>query len=255
MNQKVPMMVRPNRDQSLFKLVAIITMMIDHAGVIFFPSIMWLRVIGRIAFPLFCWGIVIGVERTRDWKMYLLRLAISAIVSQPFYMLALSHSWIELNVLVTLLLGMISIQSIKAKWYYSHIWGPFICLMISAAFRMDYGWRGVLLIILLYLSRNSRGGLASMMISFCLFWGTGGSVLPRALTAYLTQTSCEPINHAFLELTGIFKIQTMAILALPLMLISTRSKLKLNKWVSYLAYPGHLAIYWIIKLIISKVSL
>ena len=58
----------PNRDQSLIKLVAVLTMVVDHTGVIFFPGVLWLRVIGRIAFPLFCWGIVIGAERTRDWR-------------------------------------------------------------------------------------------------------------------------------------------------------------------------------------------
>ena len=40
------------------KLVAITTMLIDHIGVIIFPNILWLRLIGRLAFPLFAFLIL-----------------------------------------------------------------------------------------------------------------------------------------------------------------------------------------------------
>lgn len=254
MQQTIPMVMRPNRDQSLIKLVAVITMMVDHAGVIFFPGVNWLRIIGRIAFPLFCWGIVIGVERTRDWRKYALRLAILAVVTQPFFMLALNHTWMEFNVLATLLLGMLAIQAIRSKWYYSHLWGPIFCLLVAAAFRMDYGWRGVLLIILMHLTRNSRGGLAATMVAFCLYWGAGGSMVPRWFVNLFTQTPWQEVNRAFLELFGVFKMQSLAILGLPLMLVPTNSGLRWNKWLSYLAYPGHLALYWLIKLLLDSVS-
>ena len=40
------------------KLIAISTMLIDHIGVILFPNILWLRLIGRLAFPLFLLAIL-----------------------------------------------------------------------------------------------------------------------------------------------------------------------------------------------------
>ena len=41
----------PNADSALLRTVAILTMFVDHAGVVFFPQIPQMRVIGRIAFP------------------------------------------------------------------------------------------------------------------------------------------------------------------------------------------------------------
>ena len=34
------------------KMLAVVTMLIDHIGAIFFPGVMWLRAIGRLAFPI-----------------------------------------------------------------------------------------------------------------------------------------------------------------------------------------------------------
>lgn len=167
----------PNRDQSLLKLVAIITMIVDHVGVIFFPGERWLRMIGRIAFPLFCWGIVIGAERTRNiWKY-----ARAATGGVPVSLHACAQALPDaIYVIVTLLLGVLAIIGMRYRWYYSQVWAPALALLLSAMFKMDYGWRGVLLFILMHLARNSRGGLAAMMIAFCLSWEGGGMILPSA---------------------------------------------------------------------------
>ncbi len=250
MNGIRPADALPNRDQSLLKIIAVLTMVVDHVGVIFFPSETFLRVIGRIAFPLFCWGIVIGLERTRDWRRYALRLLVLAAVTQPFYMLALSHDWHEFNVMATLLLGLLGIQGIRARWHFSQFWGPVLVLLVAAAFRMDYGWRGVLLIILMHLARDSRGGLAALMVSFCLYWGAGGSAIPRGLIAALTGTPLAPFNRSMSEFFSLFKLQSLAVLSLPLMLANTDSGLKIPKWLSYLAYPGHLLILWLVSLLL-----
>lgn len=240
----------PNRDQSLLKLIAILTMAVDHIGVVFFPGVLWLRLIGRIAFPLFCWGIVIGAERTRSLSVYALRLAVMAVVSQPFFMLALNHGLTEFNVMLTLLLGLLAIIGMKQKWYYSQVWAPILCLLLAASLRMDYGWRGVLLIMLMHLARNSKGGLAALMTAFCLYWG-GGAVLPREFVFALSSTPISELNRGIAELLGLIRTQSLAILALPFMLVSTKSGLRIPKWLSYAAYPGHLAILWLLSLLMN----
>lgn len=242
---------RPNRDQALIKLVAIITMVIDHTGVIFFPGVLWLRMIGRIAFPLFCWGIVIGFERTRDRRKYALRLFLIALVSQPFFMMALTHTWYQFNVMATLLLGLLAIVGIREKWAYSHIWAPLLALLVSAGFQMDYGWRGVLLIILMYFAKDSKGGLAALMVAFCLYWGSGGTVFPRGFVAFLTGTPLLPLNRAVSTLLNAISLQTLAVLSLPMMLINTASGLRFPKWFSYLVYPGHLFLLWLLATLLT----
>lgn len=63
-------------------------MLVDHIGGAFFPEIPVFRWIGRLAFPLFCYCMTVGLLYTHNIRRYLGRLAIFAVVSQPFWILA-----------------------------------------------------------------------------------------------------------------------------------------------------------------------
>lgn len=93
----------------IIKLIAILTMTIDHVNDIFY-HLPLLNIIGRIAFPLFCFQVVVGYSKTRDLKKYLLRLFLFAIISQiPYYFfMKLIQESLSTNVIVTLLIGIIS---------------------------------------------------------------------------------------------------------------------------------------------------
>lgn len=52
----------------MLRLLAMLTMLIDHIGVIFFPDDIILRIVGRLAFPLFAWGIARGYRYTSSLK-------------------------------------------------------------------------------------------------------------------------------------------------------------------------------------------
>ena len=58
--------VQLNRDTSLLKLIAMVTMLIDHAGKILFPQLSFMRVVGRLAFPLYAYCIAVGCVYTRN---------------------------------------------------------------------------------------------------------------------------------------------------------------------------------------------
>ena len=45
---------------SIFKIIAMVTMLIDHIGMILFPNIAILRIIGRLAFPIFAYFVAEG---------------------------------------------------------------------------------------------------------------------------------------------------------------------------------------------------
>lgn len=241
-------LARVNTDTGLIKTVAILTMIIDHVGVIFFPGNMWLRVIGRIAFPLFAWGIVVGAVYTRNLYNYAMRLFVLAAVCQGAYMLALRHTWLELNVIATLFLGLVGVMGMRVCKYGSAIWAPVLALMLSAAIQMDYGWKGVLLIQLMYLARTSPGGLAALMVSFCLYWGSSSSQV-QGLFALPQDAYSQPwpLNGMLNMLYAFLRLQGLALMALPLMIVKTNSGIKIPKWLSYAAYPGHLAILYLIS--------
>lgn len=80
--------------------LAMLTMLIDHIGAVWFPQDSTLRIIGRLAFPLYAYAIVIGYFRTRNLNRYLTRMAVLAGLSQIPYMLAF-QTW-EVNAIATL---------------------------------------------------------------------------------------------------------------------------------------------------------
>ena len=231
-----------NDDTALLQLVAIITMFIDHIGIVFFPSQIWLRVVGRMAFPLFCYNIVQGLDYTKNPLRYALRLLVFALISQYPYMLALSHEVFELNVIFTLLLGMLSIWGIKIRKHYSHILMPIICLIISALLTMDYGFRGVLLIIFMYLCRKRRRICGYVYILLSLLGANSYSVVN-----FQNLTLPPALSKLLYVIQPCFKIQSMAMLSLPLILINTDSKIKRNKVLGYIAYPAHLVLLYVLK--------
>jgi hypothetical protein len=73
---------------TLLKIIAVLAMLIDHIGCIFFEEIEVLRVLGRPAFVLFSIILGIGIFHTRDRTAYAKRLLILAVISQPIAHLA-----------------------------------------------------------------------------------------------------------------------------------------------------------------------
>lgn len=55
----------------VLKILALVFMFIDHAGKMLFPQIAEMRMLGRIAFPLYCWCMVVGISYTRSVPKYL----------------------------------------------------------------------------------------------------------------------------------------------------------------------------------------
>ena len=90
----------------VLKILALVFMFIDHAGKMLFPQIAEMRMLGRIAFPLYCWCMVVGISYTRSVPKYLGRLMLIGLVSQPIYMVALNHSWNQPNIFLTLLVAL-----------------------------------------------------------------------------------------------------------------------------------------------------
>lgn len=145
----------------LLKVIAVVTMIIDHTGDVLFPGRLWMRCIGRLAFPIFCFLIVEGFLHTRDLKRYMARLALFAVISEIPFDLALFGEFFETshqNVFVTLLLGLMAI-SVMSIVEVGNIWFNYmIRVMIAVPFGViaqlihtDYRWIGIALITVMYL--------------------------------------------------------------------------------------------------------
>ena len=87
-------MNRQRRLSSLdLKILAAVTMLIDHLGITLFPQAVWMRCVGRLAFPLFAFLIAEGFCRTRSFQRYLLRLLLCAAISEVPFNLLRSGRW------------------------------------------------------------------------------------------------------------------------------------------------------------------
>jgi hypothetical protein len=83
--------IRLNTDTDFLKLVAIVSMLIDHLGARVFPQYVEMRYIGRLAFPLFAYCMAVGCVFTKNIGKYALRVGIMAILVQPLYVTAMGH--------------------------------------------------------------------------------------------------------------------------------------------------------------------
>ncbi len=152
----------------VFKLIAIITMTMDHLGYVIYGNVSWMNYIGRLAFPIFAWQIAVGFEKTKDIKLYCFRLLISALITQPIYMLYMSSIGIRienmsLNVIFTLLVGLICIVCINKN----KIWGSIVSvflIIIAESLKFEYGLYGVLMVLIFYVFRNNKILLILMQV-------------------------------------------------------------------------------------------
>ena len=66
---------------NIIKVIGLVTMVIDHIGVFFLPEIQILRLVGRLSFPCFLYGVVNGLSFTKNVKKYALRLLLMGVLS------------------------------------------------------------------------------------------------------------------------------------------------------------------------------
>ncbi len=228
----------------ILKVIALVFMFIDHAGKMVFSSYPEMRMLGRIAFPLYCWCMVVGISYTRSVPRYLLRIALIGLISQPLYMVALNHSVQTPNVFLTLFIALCAVWGIREKKMLSHIWAPVLALCAAQVLGCDYGWRGVMLVMLLYGVRKSRAGIACVMVAYCLFWGNSSSQITSAFGINLSGLIASPVGNV---VSPWLRMQALAILALPLMLLPTSARIKMPRLLSYSLYPLHLVLLIVLE--------
>ena len=143
------------------KYIACACMLLDHAYIALFPGAYWLHVVGRLAFPLYCFLLAEGFAHTRSVPRYAMRLALFALLSEiPFDLLTQRTVWGpgKQNVFFTLLLGLLAVACLE-RWNaqpYLALPAAALCGLGAHLLHTDYGWFGVLLVVALYACRCNR---------------------------------------------------------------------------------------------------
>ena len=105
------------------KLLAMAAMLVDHMGYLLFPTVMWMRYVGRLAFPIFAFQIAEGWYRTHNREKYTLRLLICAVVSEVPFDLAFSGTPVDAgyqNVLWTFFIAAAALWAMEAPCRWRH---------------------------------------------------------------------------------------------------------------------------------------
>lgn len=246
---------RTNLDTNFIKIIAVVTMLIDHIGAVFFPSYLIFRLIGRIAFPLFCYCITVGMVYTRDIGKYLLRLAIFALISQPCVTLAfhydnfLPNLLYSYNVFFSLLLGLLGVWGLRKGGWWILLWP--VAFAILGFGKFDYNALGLLYMTVFYLCRKKKviGGLLTAFLmaapSIAILIAGGFTNLPCYAFTKMIWTGNSPYQVGGLRLD----LTVTTLLALPFIYIPTRIYPKLNRILFYWIYPAHLLLFGLINLL------
>lgn len=210
----------------LLKIVAIITMAIDHIGLAFFSNDLIFRKIGRIAMPIFAFQVGVGFKKTHSKLKYIFRMFCAALISEISFLLMLrsvNYQTFSLNICFTFTLALITLYFVdlgkKNKIFYI---ASIISFVISAFIPMDYGIYGVALVLCSYFFQDNKTKLTFSSLSIALFY-------------YWFENS---------------SIQLYMLLALPFLLLYNGKKGKDLKYLFYAFYPLHMLIIALLKIYI-----
>ncbi len=153
-------------NSNTLRLVAVLLMVSDHIWATAMSFGNWMTYIGRMAFPIFAFQIAEGFVHTKNFKKYALRLLAFALISEIPFNLFYSSRWFNpyhQNVMFTLLLGLLAIKVIDnlkkdispKNIGKSLLWLALIAVGGTLGF-VDYGFLGVLTVVMFYLCRGYR---------------------------------------------------------------------------------------------------
>ena len=221
----------------VLKLIAVVTMLIDHIGAILFPRMMFLRMIGRISFPIFAFMIAEGCFYTSNKAKYVFNLSVFAVISQIVKIVFNDND--DLNVMFTFTAAVILIfvsdkiieniknNKIKESVY---LYLLLMCVIgiiyvINSHSEFQYAIWGCFTPLIIYLSNYIKTEKNILQVKTVM--------LILALTLI------------YMDYGG---VQSYAYLSVfPLMLYSGKKGNMLPKYFFYTFYPMHLLILYIIK--------
>lgn len=224
-------MIKTGLTSNQLKLIAMVTMTLDHMGHLLFPGALWLRAVGRLAFPIYAYMIAEGCIHTKSMPRYLGTMAAMAAVCQVVTYIATGSLYQCILVTFSLSIGLVWLI-LRARQLPGLIRWLLCAVGVATLFFVTE---------LLPLQLEAT--------DFTVDYGFFGTMLPVVLVFAGTK-------HQKLLLTGVLltslafvgmPVQWFALLSLPMLALynGQRGTLQL-KWTFYLYYPIHLAVLHIV---------
>ena len=211
----------------LLRIMALLTMIIDHYGAIFQPNIIVYRIIGRLAFPIYCFLLVEGYTHTSNIKKYVQRLLIFALISEiPFDLAFFGEiGFVHQNIFSTLFIGLAAIYLIDnkdGKYKFDSTLIIIAAAVLATVLRTDYQFIGIVYILAFHFTKNQPKTKRFSIIALIM-------ILTNLSAGWLQQFS------------------VLALIAIYFYNNQQGVKNKLLQMSFYIAYPLHLLIFYLIN--------
>ena len=222
-------------NRNVLKIIALLTMIIDHIGAVFFPNVLILRIIGRVAFPIFAFFVAEGYYYTKSKARYVITMLICMVISWAPFVLCFGHRWYVANVIGIFLLsilGMYLIDKIKVSSM-KEIFGALFILYLIVLFVLD---------TLQVMPETTIGVM--LPIAFYVFRGARWKQLLAGAVVLVARGLLDVVLYSSW-------IQMFAVLTMLLLILYNGGKGRLNlKYLFYIGYPLHLIVIWLINIMI-----
>ena len=212
------------------KIIALVSMIIDHVGVMLFPYDLWLRCLGRISLPIFAYMVAEGCQYTRNMKKYFLRIFVLGVLCQAVYFVV--YGTLYLSTLISFSLSIVAIallnairkeRDVKRLVLYGALAILFVLLMLFLLYPpsfmerfelcLDYGIYPFLIPVVLYFIPKKEWRILAMIPLLYLL----------------------SLNFEWEQL--------LAFAALPILMLYNGKRGRVNlKYLFYVAYPLHLVL-------------
>lgn len=234
------------------KLIAAVAMLCDHVGVILLPHLPVLRVIGRLAFPIFAYFIAEGCRYTRNKQKRFLMIFGLALLCEVAYVIASGE--VTGTVLVTFscsVLMIYALQAVKEAMVQKNggrvaltaalfVGSIGITCVVGRFVPMDYGIPGALL---------------PVFLSFLDY-------VPDKTPAFFQKVDRRIVRLAVFALGLVLvwrlrlrvsgQIQVYSLLAvIPMALYNGRPGPRVFKYWFYVFFPAHLVVIWLVDMLLK----
>lgn len=205
------------------KILAAVFMTIDHIGVLLLPRMELLRIIGRLAMPVFAFMIAEGCKYTKNRRKYFGMIFALGVFCQIVYSLA--DGSLYLSILLTFSLSILTIYALQywkqeksALSALLFFWTVAAVWFLNQILTFDYGFWGCMLPVFAALPHGTQYDTVPGCTT-----SLGLGLIPLALS--------------------IGGIQPYSLLVLPLLFVYNGKRGSWNlKYFFYIFYPVHLAL-------------
>ena len=216
-------MPRPVLSGNALKILAAISMLIDHVGLMFFPENAVFRIFGRLAFPIFAYMIAEGCKYTKNRLRYFLTVFGMGALCQIAYYFFDGSAYMCVFITFSLSIPVVwALEACKKSpgWQSGLVLAASVAVvfMLNRVFDIDYGFWGCMLPVFASLFHGTK--LDSTPVNVAA-WSVGLLCLAAALGG----------------------LQYWSVLAVPVLLLYSGKRGKWRmKYFFYIFYPAHLAL-------------